>query len=135
MQIGLQAAEVFKNMETVTFDLCFSDEEILRAVKNRLKYLRSQSKESEGIIINSSDTLNDWHSLRLLALFDVLCWRKNIDKKLTYTNIGHIIWPNEEIEIEQRNRKKGFPLIKKVFSKSVARDVYLEHMKTVQKSG
>ena len=111
--------DAIDQQENIQISLSFTDDEIVKAIKKYLKSKRAELKKSNKLPNHPKYDLEDWHQFKLLALFDLLYWREITGKKMTHLQICHILWPNDQIEIEQRLRKKGLPLIKSVFRSSV----------------
>lgn len=122
-----------ENSAPIGINLEKSDNDLVAEFKRYLKDRRQEQKEFYSLNGNITGKIHEWQSFRLLELFDLLFWREAFDRSLTYTQIGHLVWPDDHIEIEQRVRKKGIPLIEKAFSVEMAKAIYMEHMKTVQK--
>lgn len=103
--------------EWIRINFDFTELEIIQAFTDYVRQKRKadQIKMFQRPILSY---LNEWYVFRLIALFDLLYWREITDRKLTYSKIGAAIWPTEDLEREQRIRKKGKDLIFKVFRKS-----------------
>lgn len=125
----------FETAQPIGVNLEKTDDELMVAFKQYLRERRKELKEFASLGKSIVEQTCEWHEFKLLALFDLLCWREMVDSTITYAKIGAILWPDDEIELEQRVRKKGLPLIEKVFSFNVAKVLYLEHLKTVKKTG
>lgn len=115
---------VFGNTRLITYSLDHTDAEILKAIRQHLKEIRSKSEKMYIFSESIGETLHEFHQFRLLALFDLLYWKEFEDPKLTYAVIGDLVWPDDIIEIDQRIRKKGLPLIKMVFHREIAQRIY-----------
>lgn len=115
---------VFGNTRLILYSLDHTDAEILKSIKAHLKEVRSKSNKMYIFKESIDETLQEFHNFRLLALFDLLYWKEFGDPKLTYAMIGDLVWPEDVIEIDQRIRKKGLPLIKAVFHRTIAQKIY-----------
>ncbi|HCS64662.1 MAG TPA: hypothetical protein DIW64_11645 [Cellvibrio sp.] len=122
--LNLFKNSIFNERILICPSLEHTDQQILKAVKKQLKKMRSENKLIFIFKESIDETLDEFHKFRLLALFDLLYWREINNKKLTLTKIGALIWPDEFIDIEQRIRKKGLPLIKSVFHRQVAQKIF-----------
>ncbi|MEY4589989.1 MAG: hypothetical protein RL497_2065 [Pseudomonadota bacterium] len=120
-------------------NLSFTDKELIKAFKLYLKDRRKKFTQFEPLFKNIKYDIQKWQDFNLLALFDLLSWKDSFKDELKYGQIGKIIWPDNNdaedggIELAQKVRKGGRDLIKEVFSREVAKALYLAHIKEVKK--
>lgn len=115
---------MYEEQNLIAYSLEYKDDEIIKAIKKHLKENRQKSFGNFIYQDNVTQKLQEFQQFRLLALFDLLYWKEIEEPKLSYTSIGAAVWPEDIIEIDQRIRKKGIPLIESIFHKKVAQKIY-----------